>query len=178
MIPTFALSLLAASASGVDTTAERSAEDAREIERVIARAAQAHEHLMRGDIDAYRRAIQVAPDFILMDPFGGIPTGAPKSDAHWQRIGGFFREGRDANFQTLGSHRSGDLIVLVANERAHVAVGTLPAQDWTLRVTLVFRRDAGTWRLVHRHADPLAKGISLQEAGRITLKPTAEKAGR
>jgi len=24
-----------------------------------------------------------------------------------------------------------------------------------LRVTHVFRRDAGAWRLVHRHADPL-----------------------
>jgi hypothetical protein len=54
-------------------------------------------------------------------------------------------------------------------------VGTLPAQDWTLRVTLVFRRDDGDWRLVHRHADPLAKGISLEEAGRITLGKAAAR---
>lgn len=169
MISTKALSLLAAVAPSIDTCAGCNAEDAREIASVIARAAQAHEHLMRGDIEAYRLAIEVAPDLILMDPFGGVPTGAPKSDAHWQRIGRIFQDGRHSDFQTLGSYRSGDLIVLVANERAHVAVGALPVQDWALRVTLVFRRDAGSWRLVHRHADPLAEGISLQEAGRITL---------
>lgn len=133
------------------------------------RAAEAHASLMRGDIAAYRRLIALAPDFILMDPFGGKPTGAPASDEHWRRIGSFFRDGRDARFELVRAYRSADLVVLVANEYAHVAVGQLPAQDWSLRVTLVFRREDGEWRLAHRHADPLTRGVSLQEAGRITL---------
>ena len=45
-----------------------------------------------------------------------------------------------------------------------VEVGGLPAQDWPLRVTLVYRRDGDEWRLAHRHADPLAAGISLEQA--------------
>jgi hypothetical protein len=36
--------------------------------------------------------------------------------------------------------------------------------DWALRVTLVYRRDGSEWRLVHRHADPLANPISLSES--------------
>jgi ketosteroid isomerase-like protein len=167
MISHVTLSLLAALAS-----ATQAAEDP-EVAAVIARADQANAHLMRGDIDGYRRQIRTAPDFVLMDPFGGIPTGNPKSDEHWRRIGRFFREGRDAEFQVIGAYRSDNLIVLVANERAHVAVGALPAQDWALRVTMVFRRDNGEWHLVHRHADPLALGISLEEAGRITLGKAA-----
>ena len=134
-------------------------------ERLIARASDGQAHLMRGDIDGYRRALELAPDFTLMDPFGGTPTGAPKSDAHWKKIGTFFRDGHDAAFEPIATYASRDMIVLVANEHAHVAVGSLPAQIWSLRVTLIFRRDAGAWRLVHRHADPLANGIPLDKAG-------------
>lgn len=137
------------------------------VAELIGRASDAHARLMRGDIAGYRRAIEVTSDFTLMDSFGGRPTGAPKTDEHWQRIGRFFRAGRAAGFEPIATYQSADMIVLVANERAHVAVGALPAQDWSLRVTLVFRREDGVWRLAHRHADPLVKGISLGEAGRM-----------
>jgi len=54
---------------------------------------------------------------------------------------------------------SGDLAVLVAVERQRGTVGELPAQDWSLRITLVFRREGDDWRLLHRHADPLTRPI-------------------
>jgi ketosteroid isomerase-like protein len=49
----------------------------------------------------------------------------------------------------------------------HGLVGGLPEQDWSLRVTLVFRRDDGAWRLLHRHADPLVHGISLEQTAAL-----------
>lgn len=157
----------AAALAGADAAADTGPDP--DVAALVSRAATAHERLMRGDIAGYRRAIEVTPDFLLMDPFGGRPSGAPKSDAHWNRIGRFFRDGDAASFELVGAYRSADLIVLVANERAHVAVGSLAAQDWSLRVTLVFRREDGAWRLAHRHADPLVRGVSLEEAARITL---------
>lgn len=175
MISTIGLSLLAALAGATETGNARAEAEASEVGAVAAQAAEAHAHLMHGDIAAYRRAIQTAPDFILMDPFGGVPTGNPKSDADWERIGRYFRDGHEASFRLITSYRASDMIVLVANEYAHVAVGSLPTQDWALRVTLVFRREGNRWLLVHRHADPLEPGISLEEAGRITLGRRATK---
>lgn len=160
MITNIAAALIAAAAPGA------AAADPEVVE-LIARATEANAHLMRGDVHAYRQAIELAPDFTLMDPFGGSPTGVPRSEEHWQRIGRFFRDGRDAGFDPVQVYRSKDMIVLVANEYAHVGVGSLTPQDWFLRVTLVFRRDEGEWRLVHRHADPFAKGVSLEQAARI-----------
>jgi len=56
-------------------------------------------------------------------------------------------------------------------ERQHARVGGLPDQDWSLRVTLVFRREDGRWRLAHRHAGPLLHGITLDQASTIARGP-------
>jgi ketosteroid isomerase-like protein len=67
----------------------------------------------------------------------------------------------------IQSYASGDLVVLVVVEHQHAIVGGLPDQDWSLRVTLVFRRDGGDWKLVHRHADPLAARHTLEQIAEI-----------
>jgi ketosteroid isomerase-like protein len=52
-------------------------------------------------------------------------------------------------------------------ERQHARVGGLPDQDWSLRVTQVYRRDGADWRVVHRHADPLVQQIGLERAAEL-----------
>ena len=88
--------------------------------------------------------------------------GVDASDEALDALERFF-QGGEAELDVVQTHASGDLVVLVAIERQHGRVGGLPDQDWSLRVTLVFRRDGATWRLVHRHADPLVHGVSLEQ---------------
>jgi ketosteroid isomerase-like protein len=57
-------------------------------------------------------------------------------------------------------------------EHQHAAVGGLPDQDWSLRVTLVFRRDDGDWKLVHRHADPLVARRTWEQTAAIARGDT------
>ena len=52
-------------------------------------------------------------------------------------------------------------------EQQHAEVGGLPDQDWSLRVTEIYRRDGSEWELVHRHADPLVHRITLEQAAAL-----------
>ena len=61
--------------------------------------------------------------------------------------------------------------MLVAVERQHGEVGDLPHQDWSLRVTIVFRRAGDRWQIVHRHADPLVREIPFTDFAELARGP-------
>ena len=48
---------------------------------------------------------------------------------------------------------SGDLAYTVGFERSHVSVDGGPPRDMVIRVTHIYRRINGDWKLMHRHAD-------------------------
>jgi ketosteroid isomerase-like protein len=139
----------------------------KDIADLVDRAERANTALLNSDIDGYLALIRHAADFTLMAPFGGTPTrgfeGTPEQRAALAR---FFKSGK-GEVEVVRTYTSGDMVVLVVIERQRAEVGGLPEQDWSLRATLVFRRDGAEWLLLHRHADPLANGISLEQAAAI-----------
>jgi ketosteroid isomerase-like protein len=119
-------------------------------------AAQAY---LDGDLRTYARLAGHTPDYTLTPPNGGDPRrGFDASDDAVAWTARNFRGG-SVDLEVFASYVAGDLAVLVAVERQHAEVGDLPSQEWSLRITLVFRREAGVWRLAHRHADPLTRPI-------------------
>ena len=134
-----------------------------ELAELVRRTEEAASALIRGDIRAYITLLPHADNFTLMGPFGGEPTrGFDPSSESLEALERFFRGG-EAELELVESYLSGDLAVLVVIERQHGRVGGLPDQDLSLRVTWVFRREGSEWRQVHRHADPLVHGISLEQ---------------
>jgi len=127
---------------------------------------------MRGDVDRYRALITHTDDFTLMSPFGGTPTrGSDMTSERWEAMRRFFRNGTFEQ-EVVQSYGSADMVVIAIIERARVEVGGLPAQEWSLRVTLIYRRERAEWRLAHRHADPLAAGVSLERAAALARGET------
>lgn len=130
-------------------------------------SAVANDALMRGDIEVYNKLIRLAGDFVLMSPFGGTPSrGAEYTPERIEAMGRFFRNGTLTQ-EVVASWISPEMAVLATVERTRVEVGGLPAQDWALRVTQVYRREGEGWQLIHRHADPLSHGISLEAAAAL-----------
>ena len=153
---------------------EPAAPGAERVSDLLGRSAQANAALMRGDAQTYLALVKHTDDFTLMSPFGGTPTRAADLTAERrQALGRFFRNGTFRQ-DLVQAYASPDMVVLAVVERAHVEVGGLPAQDWALRVTLVYRRDGADWRLVHRHADPLANGITLDQAAALARGEAAQ----
>ena len=144
----------------------RASEDA-DVLALVRLSEESNAALLRGDVDRYRELIALTQDFTIMEPFGGKPSRAQDITAQrWESMRRFFQNGK-LSVELVQAYKSSDMIVLALIEHAHVQVGALPAQDWKLRVTLVYQRDGSRWRLAHRHADPLAPGISLQEAASL-----------
>ena len=136
-----------------------------DIGNLTRRIVEANRALIRGDIDGYLALIEHAKDYTLMAPFGGAPTRGFDTSSR-AALARFFKSGT-FDQEVVANYATGDLVVLVTIERVRAEVGGLPEQDWSLRVTQVFRREGAEWRLVHRHADPLVNGISLEQAAAL-----------
>ncbi len=132
-----------------------------ELADLTARVTESTSAYINGEIRRYLELVQPAAEQTLMPPYGGPPVhGVDLSDEAVRTTSEFFRGG-EAELDIAATHASGDLAVIVAVERQHGDVGDWPHQDWSLRVTLVFRREGTVWRQVHRHADPLVREIGF-----------------
>jgi ketosteroid isomerase-like protein len=132
----------------------------QDVAALIARWSEAAQLYIDGDLRAYAAIARHAEDYTLLPPVGGdARSGFDGSDDAVEWTARTFRGGQ-AELEVVKTYTSGDLAVLVAVERQVGTVGDLAAQDWSLRITLVFRREGADWRLVHRHADPLAHPVN------------------
>ena len=131
---------------------------------LVKRAEEKNAAFVRGDMEGWSKLVRIAPDFTLMQPFGGPASrGFDTSPRRLAELSQYFKNG-EAKLEVSQTYASDWLVVLVMIERQRSEVGGLPAQDWSLRVTEVYRKDGMNWQLVHRHADPLVQRITLQQA--------------
>jgi ketosteroid isomerase-like protein len=139
-----------------------------DLARLIRDTREAAVAYIRGEI---RRSLDLVPhasDYSLMPPYGGETMhGYNPTPEQIKTTTKFFAGPGEAQFDIEATYTSGALAVLVGVERQHGVVGGFPEQDWSLRVTLVFRFEGGTWYMVHRHADPLVHGITMDQVSAL-----------
>jgi ketosteroid isomerase-like protein len=96
-------------------------------------------------------------DVTLANPLVGLPArGWERVAATLEHASSQFTDGENLGFETVAKHVSAEFAYVLLIERDKVKVGT--SEDRTpsaLRVTMIFRPEDGTWKVVHRHADPL-----------------------
>jgi|SRR5579884_2898237 len=94
-------------------------------------------------------------DITIMGAWGAYEKGWEQVGPRMDWAAGRFREGR-VSYEPLAMGMSGDLAYAVGIERGEARViGSDVASPIALRVTHIFRREQGAWKLVHRHADAI-----------------------
>ncbi len=89
-------------------------------------------------------------------PMGGRVEGADEVSSRYRRDAGLFSPEGTTYFEVLHSASGEDVAYWTGIQRAAVRIGdSTEAMPMDLRVTEVFRREDGAWKLVHRHADTL-----------------------
>lgn len=88
--------------------------------------------------------------------------GAAMSGSGWPQVSRIFRsiasrwsDSTDQRVEILAAGVSGDLAYTVELEHTSVSVDGVPVDPYTLRVTQVYRREDGEWKVIHRHGDRL-----------------------
>lgn len=87
--------------------------------------------------------------------------GAAYTVAGWNDVGSVFEKlatqfsgCRSFEIEVVAADAGTDFGYIVAVERTTVSIGARPPAAYALRVTTVFRRENGDWKIVHRHGDP------------------------
>jgi ketosteroid isomerase-like protein len=104
--------------------------------------------------------------------------GAEASASRWEdveptfnRLAQSFSDGQSCTYDVVGAGVSGDLAYVAAIEQSVAGTRGSTPETFTLRVTTVFRREQGEWKVVHRHGDPL--DAASRDPG--TASPRARK---
>lgn len=137
------------------------------IAQLAARAESANAAFINGDMRRWYDIVgPLADDFTLMQPLGGFTRGFDPSPERLDQLARTFTRG-EATFELVQGYATRDMAVLVFIERQRAEIAGLPEQDWSLRVTQVWRRRGGEWELAHRHADPLVNTITMERSAEM-----------
>jgi ketosteroid isomerase-like protein len=95
-------------------------------------------------------------DVTLANPLGPPHRGPAEVDEAGAAAAAHLRDGSIRGFEEVSRYSTADLGYVVQIERAQARLaGADDMSPIALRVTLIFRREGDTWRVVHRHADPI-----------------------
>jgi ketosteroid isomerase-like protein len=131
--------------------------DLQDFKQFMKRRDEAARAYVRGDATPLSRIAAREGDASFFPPRGGYTQGAGEVLSTYERDAGIFAPGGESTFEILHMAASDGLAYWVGFQRATTYMrGHTEAVPFNLRVTEVFHREGADWKLVHRHADPLA----------------------
>ena len=125
-----------------------------EFEAFLGRVDAAQVELQNGKAEAFKAVWSQGDDVTLSGGFGGtVEKGWAAVSKRLDWVGANFSKGKNSIERVVTNH-NGNLGYVVQLE--HIVftapeTGNTTKRDY--RVTMIFRREKGGWRIVHRHAD-------------------------
>jgi ketosteroid isomerase-like protein len=119
----------------------------------IAKLEAAEEEFVQGRPASFQALWSRADDVTLCGGFGGVERGWKNVTERLGWVSKKYSDGTRTR-EEISRMVGGDFAYLVQREVIHSRLGSqVELSTLELRATMVFRREADGWRIVHRHAD-------------------------
>jgi ketosteroid isomerase-like protein len=128
-----------------------------DLDQVIEQCQLALDRFVKGDPEPMKEMFSHREDVSLANPLGPPARGWGEVSETMDRAASNFEDGAMVAFEEVAKYMTPELAYTVWLERQQARVrGRRDVTPFVLRVTMIYRPEDGTWKVVHRHADPIS----------------------
>src|SRR5215216_966460 len=125
-------------------------------DRLIEQYQLALDEFMRGNPEPVQELFSHRDDASLANPYGPPVRGWDEVAKTTEHAASLRRDGRATSFEIVAKYVTAELAYVVQIEHLESKIGEREEiTPYALRATMIFRPEDGTWKVVHRHADPI-----------------------
>jgi ketosteroid isomerase-like protein len=112
--------------------------------------------LVRGDPEPKKKLFSHREDVSLANPLNPHVGGWDQIGSTLEGVASQVRDGEPHRFERMSEYATKELAYVLEIERTRAKLGASDElQPFSLRVTTVWRLEDGSWKIAHRHADPI-----------------------
>jgi ketosteroid isomerase-like protein len=125
------------------------------LDNFVPRQEAADDALHNGDPEPRMQLWSHEDPVTVLGAFGVAASGWEEVSETFRWVASQFTHGEEFRLDVIAAGVSGDLAYTVGYEHSKVSREGGPMRPNRLRVTHVYRRENGEWKIVHRHGDGL-----------------------
>ena len=108
--------------------------------------------MLRGDAGPLAAVWSQGADVSTMHPIGGREIGWEQVKASWENVAGIASDGK-VELKDQVIRVVGNLAYETGTEQGHFTLGGHNVPEFQSRVTNIYEREGGSWKIVHHHVD-------------------------
>ena len=120
---------------------------------ILARQTEAEDAIVNGDARPRMELWSRRDPVTLFGAIGMSESGWEKLSRTFSWVASRFSDVSDFRFDVEMVEVVGDMAYTLGFERFKASVAGRPVETVTVRVTHIYRREDGDWKIAHRHAD-------------------------
>jgi ketosteroid isomerase-like protein len=140
----------------VGTAAEAQSMLEKKFDAAVEQYHLAAAEFIKGNPEPYKMVWSQRDDVTLGNPFGPFVRGWQQVAPTLERAASLYRDGQFDGHELIAKSVTLELAYIVAVDRLKAKMGgSTEFTPVALRATSIFRLEDNSWKLVHRHADPI-----------------------
>jgi ketosteroid isomerase-like protein len=127
-----------------------------DVDKLIEQYQLAADEFLKGNPEHTKKLFSHREDATLANPYGPPVRGWEHVAKTIEHASSLRSDGEFVGSEIVAKYVTPELAYVVQIERAEAKIGGREdITPYAVRATMIFRPEEGTWKVVHRHADPI-----------------------